>query len=218
MSTQIEITKNIINYLSTNGYRPDPVIDALVKETSALGNIAQMQIAPEQGKFLEIIVKLTNAKNCLEIGRFTGLSTLCIAKGLSSDGKVVSIDNSSEFLFFAEKYWEKAGVGSKIDSIIGEGVEVLQSLLDRQHIFDFVFIDAEKNNYNNYYELSLQLISSNGLIIIDNMLWGGDIAEKIIRDRNTESIRALNTKILKDSRVEFCLLPIADGLAFIRKK
>ena len=218
MSTQIEITENIINYLSTNSYRSDPIIDELVKETNALGTVAQMQIAPEQGQFVEMIVRLINAKNCLEVGRFTGLSALCMAKGLNDNGKLITIDNSIEFLDLAEKYWEKKGVQHKIESIIGEGVEVLQSLLDRQHIFDFVFIDAEKNNYNNYYELSLRLISSNGLIIIDNMLWGGDIAEKIIKDRNTESIRALNTKILKDSRVEFCLLPIADGLAFIRKK
>lgn len=218
MSTQIEITQNIINYLSANGYRPDPIIDELVKETNALGATAQMQISPEQGQFLEMIVRLINAKNCLEIGRFTGLSTLCIAKGLTADGKVVTIDNSSEFLFFAEKYWKKEGVENKIESIIGKGVEVLQSLLDQQKIFDFVFIDADKNNYNNYYELSLQLISSNGLIIIDNMLWNGDVAENNITDNNTVSIRALNEKILKDSRVEFSLLPIADGLSFIRKR
>jgi len=218
MSTQIEITQNIINYLSTNSYRPDPVIDELVKETNALGAAAKMQIAPEQGQFLEMIVRLINAKNCLEIGRFTGLSALCIAKGLATDGKVLTIDNSSEFLALAEKYWKKKGVENKIESVIGEGVEVLQSLLDRKKNFDFVFIDADKNNYNNYYELSLQLISSNGLIIIDNMLWGGNVAENTITDDSTESIRALNIKILKDSRVEFSLLPIADGLSFIRKK
>ena len=218
MSKQIEITQNIINYLSINGYRHDPIIDELVKETHALGAAAQMQISPEQGQFLEMIVRLINAKNCLEIGRFTGLSTLCIAKGLTADGKVVTIDNSSEFLVFAEKYWKKEGVENKIESIIGEGVEVLQNLLDQNFFFDFVFIDADKNNYNNYYELSLQLISSNGLIIINNMLWSGDVAENNVTDKNTVSIRALNEKILKDSRVEFSLLPIADGLSFIRKK
>jgi len=218
MSTQIEITKNIINYLSTNGYRSDSVIDELVKETNALGVVAKMQIAPEQGQFLEIIVRLINAKNCLEIGRFTGLSTLCIAQGLASGGKVLTIDNSSEFLEIAEKYWKKKGVEDKIESIVGEGVEVLQSLLDRQNSFDLIFIDADKNNYNNYYELSLKLISSNGLIIIDNMLWGGDVADTTITDKTTISIHDLNKKILNDTRVEFSLLPFADGLSFIRKK
>ena len=218
MSTQIEITQNIVNYLSKNGYRSDPVIDELVKETNQLGSVAQMQIAPEQGQFLEMIVRLIGAKNCLEIGRFTGLSALCIAKGLTTSGKVVTIDNSSEFLTVAEKYWKKQGVENKIESIIGEGVEVLQSLLDRQKNFDLIFIDADKNNYNNYYELSLKLISSNGLIIIDNMLWGGEVANPSIIDKSTVAIRTLNKKILEDTRVEFCLLPLADGLSFIRKK
>jgi predicted O-methyltransferase YrrM len=218
MSTQIEITKNIVNYLSKNGYRSDPIIDELVKETNELGSVAQMQIAPEQGQFLEMIVRLIGAKNCLEIGRFTGLSALCIAKGLTTSGKVVTIDNSNEFLAVAEKYWKKKGVRDKIESVIGEGVEVLQSLIDRQNYFDLVFIDADKNNYNNYYELSLKLIPSNGLIIIDNMLWGGEVADPIIIDKSTVAIRTLNKKILEDTRVEFCLLPLADGLSFIRKK
>ena len=218
MSTQIEITQNIVNYLSKNGYRSDPIIDELVKETNELGSVAQMQIAPEQGQFLEMIVRLIGAKNCLEIGRFTGLSALCIAKGLTTSGKVVTIDNSSEFLTVAEKYWEKKGVKNKIESIIGEGVEVLQSLLDKQKHYDLIFIDADKNNYNNYYELSLKLISSNGLIIIDNMLWGGEVADPTIIDKSTVAIRNLNKKILEDTRIEFCLLPLADGLSFIRKK
>ena len=218
MSTQIEINQRVVNYLSKIGYRSDPVVNELVKATQTLSTTAQMQIAPEQGQFLEIVVKLIKAKNCLEIGRFTGLSTLCIAKGLPPDGTVITIDNSIEFQDLAKKYWEKAGVKHKIESIIGEGVEVLQSLIDRQKHFDLIFIDADKNNYNNYYELSLQLISSNGLIIIDNMLWNGDVANATITDKTTESIRALNKKILEDSRVEFSLLPLADGLSFIRKK
>ena len=218
MSTQIEINQRVVNYLSKIGYRSDPVVNELVKATQTLSATAQMQIAPEQGQFLEIVVKLIKAKNCLEIGRFTGLSTLCIAKGLPPDGTVLTIDNSIEFQDLAKKYWTKAGVKHKIESIIGEGVEVLQSLIDRQKYFDLIFIDADKNNYNNYYELSLQLVSSNGLIIIDNMLWNGDVANATITDKTTESIRALNKKILEDSRVEFSLLPLADGLSFIRKK
>jgi len=130
----------------------------------------------------------------------------------------MTIDNSIEFLAVAEKYWKKKRVENKIESVIGEGVEVLQSLLDKQKHFDLIFIDADKNNYNNYYELSLKLISSNGLIIIDNMLWGGDVVDSTITDKTTNSIRALNKKILEDTRVDFSLLPFADGLSFIRKK
>ena len=218
MSTQIEINSDVVKYLVSNGYRPDLIIDELVKKTKVLGDVAQMQIAPEQGQFLEIIVKLLKVKKCLEIGRFTGLSTLCMAKGLSYDGKIISIDNSDEFLPLAKKYWEKARVGNKIESVIGQGVDVMQSYIDRQFFFELIFIDADKNNYSNYYELSLQLLQTNGLMIIDNMLWGGDVADSFNKEKQTETIRALNKKILKDNRVEFSLLPLADGLSFIRKK
>ena len=218
MSTQIGIDIKLIQYLKNTGYRADKIIDDLVAETLELGGVAQMQIAPEQGQFLEIIVKISQAKNCLEIGRFTGLSSLCIARGLSEKGNLVAVDNSDEFLSMAEKYWRKAAVDTKIKSIIGAGVEVMQSMIDRQHSYDFIFIDADKNNYPNYYELSLQLLRSNGIIIIDNMLWHGDVADQDKNDSQTKTIRDLNKKIQQDERVNFSLLPLSDGLSFIRKK
>ena len=218
MSTQIEINKQLVNYLQTVGYRRDPIIDKLVKETKALGNLAQMQIAPEQGQFLEIIVAVSKAKKCLEIGRFTGLSTLCMARGLPNDGKIISIDNSDEFSSLANKFWKQADIQHKIESVIGQGVEVMQSYVDRQFSFDLIFIDADKNNYPHYYELSLELLPSNGIIIIDNMLWGGDVVDLSIKDTQTVTIRSLNAKIQTDERVHFSLLPVSDGLSFIRKK
>ena len=218
MSTQLEINEDLIKYLQDQGYRKDVVVDELEKETKALGKVAQMQIAKEQGQFLEIIVKISKSKSCLEIGRFTGLSTLYMARGLPSDGKIVTVDNSEEFLSLAKKYWDKDGLTSKIESIIGAGTEVMQSLIDRQHIFDLIFIDADKNNYLNYYELSLSLIPTNGVIIIDNMLWHGDVANNSKNDSQTKTIRDLNHKINSDERVEFSLLPLSDGLSFIRKK
>ena len=218
MSTQIGIDIKLIQYLKNTGYRADKIIDDLVAETLELGGVAQMQIAPEQGQFLEIIVKISQAKNCLEIGRFTGLSSLCIARGLSEKGNLVAVDNSDEFLSMAEKYWRKAAVDTKIKSIIGAGVEVMQSMIDRQYSYDFIFIDADKNNYPNYYELSLQLLRSNGIIIIDNMLWHGDVADEDKNDSQTQTIRDLNKKIQQDERVNFSLLPLSDGLSFIRKK
>ena len=218
MSTQTEINKNLVQYLQKVGYRDDKIINDLAHETSKLGSVSQMQIAKEQGQFLEIITKISNANSCLEIGRFTGMSTLFIARGLSEKGKIITIDNSDEFLSLAKKYWDLDNVSAKIESIICDGVEVMQSMIDRQHSFDLIFIDADKDNYPNYYELSLNLIPSNGIIIIDNMLWHGDVANENKNDSQTNTIRDLNLKIQKDNRVEFSLLPLSDGLSFIRKK
>ena len=218
MSNQTEINKNLVQYLQKVGYRDDKIINDLAHETTKLGSVSQMQIAKEQGQFLEIITKISNANSCLEIGRFTGMSTLFIARGLSEKGKIITIDNSDEFLSLAKKYWDLDNVSAKIESIIGDGVEVMQSMIDRQHSFDLIFIDADKNNYPNYYELSLNLIPSNGIIIIDNMLWHGDVANENNNDSQTNTIRDLNLKIQNDTRVEFSLLPLSDGLSFIRKK
>ena len=218
MSTQITVDKDLVKYLEKVGYRSDPVIDQLVKETAALGSVAQMQIAPEQGQFLEIIVKISQSNKCLELGRFTGLSTLCMAKGLPKKGSITTIDNSDEFLPIAQKYWQMAGVSNKIVSIIGAGAEVMQSFIDRQYFFDLIFIDADKNNYPNYYELSLPLLRPNGIVIIDNMLWHGDVADDSKTDKETRTIRTLNQSIQSDERVDFSLLPLSDGLLFIRKK
>ena len=218
MSTQTEINEALVQYLQTVGYREDKIITALENETLKLGSVSQMQIAKEQGQFLEMITKISNAKNCLEIGRFTGMSTLFLARGIPESGKIVTVDNSDEFLSLAKKYWELDNMSSKIESIIGDGVEVMQSMIDRQQSYDLIFIDADKNNYPNYYELSLNLLVSNGIIIIDNMLWHGDVADETKQDSQTKTIRDLNLKIQNDTRVEFSLLPLSDGLSFIRKK
>ena len=218
MSTQIEITKNLVKYLSQNGYRDDPIIEELIKETKETGKLYQMQIAPEQGQFLEIIAKLIKAKKCLEIGRFTGLSTLCLARGTSEDGTVFTVDNSEEFLKIAEKYWNKANVNKKIKSFIGTGINILNKLNLEKEYFDLIFIDADKKNYDDYYELSLNILKSNGLLIIDNVLWKGNVADKNNIDETTIIMRLLTKKIKEDNRVEFTLLPLADGVLFVRKK
>tara|TARA_Y100000768_G_scaffold240409_1_gene182102 strand:- start:202 stop:858 length:657 start_codon:yes stop_codon:yes gene_type:complete len=218
MSTQTKINEELVKYLQSVGYREDKIISELENETLKLGSVSQMQIAKEQGQFLQIIAKISEANKCLEIGRFTGMSTLFLARGMSDSGKVVTIDNSDEFLPLAKKYWELDNMSSKIESIIGDGVEVMQSMIDRQQTYDLIFIDADKNNYTNYYELSLNLLVSNGIIIIDNMLWHGDVADEAKQDSQTNTIRDLNIKIQNDTRVDFSLLPLSDGLSFIRKK
>ena len=141
-----------------------------------------------------------------------------MARGLPDDGKIISIDNSDEFSSLANKFWKQADIQHKIESVIGQGVEVMQSYVDRQFSFDLIFIDADKNNYPHYYELSLELLPSNGIIIIDNMLWGGDVVDLSIKDTQTVTIRSLNAKIQKDERVHFSLLPVSDCLSLIRKK
>ena len=178
MSKQIQITKDLIQYLLSYGYRPDPIIDELIAETKKLGKVSQMQVAAEQAQFLEFLVKLIKPKLCLEIGRFTGLSSLCIARGLLNNGKIITVDDSKEFLSIAQKYWKKAKVNSKIESIIGRGKNVLNQLISAKKNFDLIFIDADKNNYIKYYELSLKLLKQNGLLIIDNVLWNGTVVAK----------------------------------------
>ena len=195
MSTQTEINEALVQYLQSVGYREDKIITELENETLKLGSVSQMQIAKEQGQFLEMITKISNAKNCLEIGRFTGMSTLFLARGIPESGKIVTVDNSDEFLSLAKKYWELDNMSSKIESIIGDGVEVMQSMIDRQQSYDLIFIDADKNNYPHYYELSLKLLPTNGIIIIDNMLWGGSVADSSSIDSQTKTIRLLNEKI-----------------------
>ena len=148
---------------------------------------------------MELIVKLTCSKLCLEIGRFTGLSSLCIAKGLPKEGKVITIDNSEEFLPIAKKYWKKAKVNNKIQSIIGEGSDILKEFVKKKIFFDLIFIDADKYNYHKYYELSLNLLKSNGLILVDNVLWAGQVAVKNNKDKiNIELIAIKRLAFVKE--------------------
>ena len=216
MSSQIEINKNTIQYLDLFGYKNDKNINQLVNETKKLGNVSKMQISAGQGKFIEIIVKMIKQKNCLEIGRFTGLSSMCIARGLPKGGKLYAVDNSREFIDIAEKYWKIDKVKKNIISIIADGKDTMKNFLNKKILFDFIFIDADKNNYLNYYKLSIKLLNKGGVLIFDNMLWGGNVT-KNTKDKTAKTIHDLNKFILQDKRIDFSLLPIADGVSIIRK-
>ena len=216
MSSQIEINKNTIQYLDLFGYKNDKNINQLVNETKKLGNVSKMQISAGQGKFIEIIVKMIKPKKCLEIGRFTGLSSMCIARGLPKGGKLYAVDNSREFIDIAEKYWKIDKVKKNIISIIADGKDTMKNFLNKKMLFDFIFIDADKNNYLNYYKLSIKLLNKGGVLIFDNMLWGGNVT-KNTKDKTTKTIHDLNKFILQDKRIDFSLLPIADGVSIIRK-
>ena len=171
MSTQTEINEALVQYLQSVGYREDKIITELENETLKLGSVSQMQIAKEQGQFLEMITKISNAKNCLEIGRFTGMSTLFLARGIPESGKIVTVDNSDEFLSLAKKYWELDNMSSKIESIIGDGVEVMQSMIDRQQSYDLIFIDGghEYKIVKSDLVNSINLSDNETTIIVDDV-------------------------------------------------
>ena len=204
------------------------ILDVSVEETAVQKTLraatqgmqqSQMQIAPEQGQFMAFLVKLMGARKCLEVGVFTGYSALSVAQALPADGKIIACDVNQEWTDMARTYWRSAGVENKIDLRIAPALETLQQLLDQgeQASFDFAFIDADKANYDRYYELSLRLLRSGGVIVIDNTLWGGDVADIRVQDDDTRAIRELNKKLLHDRRVDMTLLPVADGLTLVRK-
>ena len=220
MSNQtISITDSIYKYLCENSLREDEVLSSLRAYTYRMQQ-RNMQISPEQGKFMQLLIKLIGAKNTIEIGVFTGYSSLCVALALPLDGKIIACDISTKYTDIAEKYWKDANVRDKIDLRIGPALATLQKLIDKglSNTFDFSFIDADKINYDNYYELSLKLLRPGGLIAIDNVLWSGDVVDERINDIDTESIRSLNKKIYIDKRVDISILPIGDGLTLALKK
>jgi len=179
-----------------------------------------MQIAPEQGQFMALLVQLLGATKTLEVGVFTGYSSLCVALALPPNGKIVACDLSEEYTQVARRYWQAAGVADKIELRLAPALETLDDLLadGQAETFDFAFIDADKINYQEYYERSLQLVRLGGLIAIDNVLWSGRVAEPQFQDKSTLAIRAFNEKLHDDERVSISLVPIADGLTLVLKR
>ncbi len=215
----ITLTPALYDYLKENSLREPDVLKRLRDETSKLTN-KHMQIAPEQGQFMRLLIEILGAKKTLDIGVFTGYSALSVALALPSNGKVIACDVSTESTAIAKRFWEMAGQSSKIDLKIAPAIETLENLLQdgQANTFDFVFIDADKANYDHYYEKSLLLVRPGGLIAIDNVFWSGAVADKNNQDRKTNIIRELNAKIHKDDRVTISMLPIGDGLTLARKK
>lgn len=209
----------LYNYLLSTSLREHEVLRRLREETASYRN-AMMQIAPEQGQFMALLVQLLGAKKAVEIGVFTGYSSLSVALALPPDGKIIACDVSEEYTSVARRYWQEAGVADKVDLRIAPALETLDRLLaeGQAGTFDFAFIDADKGNYDGYYERSLQLLRPGGLIAIDNVLWGGDVADPEVQDNSTQAIRALNEKLHQDERVSLSLLPIADGLTLALKR
>jgi caffeoyl-CoA O-methyltransferase len=181
---------------------------------------AQMQIGPDQGKFMRWLVQLIGAKKCLEVGVFTGYSALSVALALPPDGKLIACDRDPEVTSVAQKYWALAGVASRIELVLGDAKRTLESLIAQGETgtFDFAFIDADKESYEQYYESALTLVRSGGLILLDNTLWSGRVADVSPPDPVTSTLVALNQKISHDERVSSCILPVGDGLTLVRKR
>ncbi|ESA34394.1 o-methyltransferase [Leptolyngbya sp. Heron Island J] len=221
MSTQIlSLTESLYSYLLSVGVRDSEILQQL-REENAQHPRSVMQIAPEQGQFMGLLVQLLGVKKALEVGVFTGYSSLIVAMALPDDGQLIACDISDEYTTMARKYWEKAGVAHKIDLRIAPALDTLDQLIAEGHgnSFDFAFIDADKSNYDNYYERALQLVKPGGLIAVDNVLWSGRVAAPTEKqDNRTKRIHALNQKIHSDERVSMSLVPIADGLMLAMKR
>jgi caffeoyl-CoA O-methyltransferase len=211
------LSSDIHEYLVAHGSPPDDIERALIEETAALGAISMMQIAPEQGALLRILARLIGARHAVEVGTFTGYSALCIARGLVDDGRLLCCDVSDEWTSIGRRYWERAGVAGCIELRLGPALETLQSL-PREATFDLAFIDADKPNYINYYEELLPRLRSNGLVIVDNVLWSGAVVDPKATDENVEAIRRFNDHVAADPRVEAVMVPVSDGITLARKK
>jgi len=212
------ITEELYEYMLSVSLREPAVLSELRRET-ALDEHANMQISPEQGQFMALLVRLIGARKTLDIGVYTGYSSLCIGLALPRDGRVIACDLNRDWTDIAKRYWRKAGVADKIELRLAPAQQTLEDLLAEKTAaaFDFAFIDADKKNYDMYYEYCLELIRPGGLIAIDNVLWDGAVADESVDDVDTVSIRALNNKIHTDPRVEISLVPVADGLTLARK-
>ncbi|MBN1499408.1 MAG: class I SAM-dependent methyltransferase [Spirochaetes bacterium] len=212
------LSENLLNYIKNLAGTENPVLTELREFTSNHPQ-KKMQISPEQGTILSFLIKCTGAVNALEIGVFTGYSSLLTALSLPADGKLTAVDRSEEFTGTATEYWKKAGVENKIDLLLGDANDVLDSLLEtKKEFYDFIFIDADKKNYISYYEKSLNLLSAKGIIIIDNVLWRGLVAEESADDRITVQVREFNRYVSEDRRTEMCIIPVTDGMMLVRKK
>jgi len=219
MGRAVTMTENLYRYLVDHSVRDHPVLRELREETAKLPK-AVMQIGPDQGQFMALLTKLVGARRCLEVGVFTGYSSLSVALALPEDGTIVALDVSEEWTAVARRYWTKAGVDHKIDLRIAPALSTLDTLISLQESgrFDMAFIDADKGNYLGYYERCLELVRPGGLILIDNTLWSGDVADPSNNEPDTVALRALNDALHHDERIDLALLPVGDGLTLARKR
>jgi len=216
----LALTEQLYEYIINNSIREPDVLRRLREETIATNPHAIMAISPVQGQFMMLLLKLINAVKTLEVGVFTGYSSLCTALTIPVDGRIYACDVSEEWTSVARRYWEEAGVAEKINLKLAPAVETLDALLadGQAGTFDFAFIDADKANYDHYYERALKLVRKGGLIVFDNMLWYGKVADLGVNDEDTVALRALNAKLHHDDRVFVSLIGVGDGMNLVIKQ
>lgn len=214
----LNLNDALYSYYQAIAYREPPILQELRQYTAQRPG-AKMQVAPEQAQFMALLVKLLEAKNLLEIGVFYGYSSLALALALPQDGHLIACDQDQKTTAIAQQFWQKAGVHHQINLKLGPALNTLQELLQtgKHEYFDLIFIDADKRNYDTYYEMSLLLLRPGGIILLDNVLWSGKVADPTIQDPKTQNLRDLNLKLRFDCRVEISLIPIGDGLTLLRK-
>jgi len=217
MGSNLVLTKEIENYINRHSLELNNVQKEIISYNNSLGDIKRMQISISQCHFLHLIIKISNIKKILEIGTFTGLSALTMSLSLPSDGKLVTLDKNMDRIKTASNFFKKAKQEKKIETVIGPALESISNFRKRKKKFDLVFIDADKENYKNYYNQSLDLIEKSGLIIVDNVLWHGEVADTTNQDKLTTVIREFNSYINKDKRTENLIIPVGDGLTVCRK-
>ena len=215
MGKNLEITEKLQNYINNFGLKLNSVQKEIITHNNSLGQIKRMQISLSQCHFLHLIIKISNIKNVLEIGTFTGLSALSIALALPEDGKLITLDKNLETNKVATQFFKKAKQEHKIETILKSALESLDDL--KKNKFDMIFIDADKMNYKSYYEKSLNFLNKNGLIIIDNVLWHGEVVDETNTNKYTKNIREFNSYVADDDRVEQIMVPLGDGMTVCRK-
>jgi caffeoyl-CoA O-methyltransferase len=211
------LTEELYQYLVGAGSRRDPVLDALAEETERLGPVSLMQVAPEQGALLTLLVRVLGARAAVEVGTFTGYSSICIARGLADGGRLLTCDVSEEWTGVARRYFAAAGLADRIDLRIGPALDTLRALPEAA-TFDFGFIDADKTSYRAYYEEILRRLRPNGIVVIDNVLWMGQVIDQSDRSESTQAIRELNAFVARDERVQAVMLAVSDGITIVRKR
>ena len=220
MSTKtILMDDQLLEYLRQNSVREPDVLRELHEETQKLSN-SGMQISPEQGQLMAMLVKLVNARKIVEIGTFTGYSSTVMALAMPEDSQLIAFDISEEYTRTARRFWKKAGVDQRVKLVLGNAKESLKDFLQtgEQESVDLAFIDADKSSYAEYYECCLKLIRPGGLILVDNVLWSGQVADASNHDKDTEALRIFNAALSSDQRVDLCMVPIGDGLTIARKR
>jgi predicted O-methyltransferase YrrM len=218
MADRLEMTSDLIEYVCRQGTRESVSLEKLRRRTQALPE-AYMRVPQEQGQLLHFLIKSLNAKKVMELGVFTGYSTLWMASALPEDGKVVAIDKRKDWQEIAETHWEEAGVRDRIDFKVGRAEIMMETLLKggEKGTFDLIFFDADKKSYTTYYELALQLLRKGGILVFDNMLRLGDVIDPSVSDPGVDDIRVLNKRLREDNRVVISMLPFSDGLTLVLK-